>query len=109
MCRMKLSDRCRDTTMTVRMTTEEKNRIKKKAEKEGKTASTYVTDAAMAGLERKSSKIKKSVSQMVQNQECLNEIFEKMKEMDIPDTNELYEKVIELMEGENRLWECLCK
>ena len=107
MNRIRVSDRCKDATMTVRMTTEEKNRIKKKAEKEGKTASTYVTDAAMAGLERKSSKIKKSVAQMVQNQECLNEIFEKMKKMDIPDTNELYEKITELMEGENKLWECL--
>lgn len=100
---------CKDTTMTVRMTMVEKERIKEKAEKEGKTASVYMTDSAIAGLERNSSKIKKITAQMVKNQECFNEVFEKMKEMDISDTNELYKKITELMEGENRLWECLCK
>ena len=99
----------KDTTMTVRMTMVEKERIKKKAEKDDKTASAYMTDAAMAGLERSSSKIKKITAQMVKNQECLNGIFKKMKEIDISDTNELYEKITELMEGENKLWEYLCR
>ena len=106
---MRLSDGCKDTTMTVRMTTEEKNRIKKKAEKEGKAASTYVTDAAMAGLERNSSKFKKFVAQMVKNQECLNAVVRKMEEMTISENNEMYTKIAELMEGENKLWECLSK
>lgn len=100
---------CKDTTMTVRMTMVEKERIKKKAEKDEKTASVYMLDTAMAGLERNSSKIKKITAQMVKNQECINRIFEKMKEMDISDTNELYEKISELMEGENKLWEYLCR
>ena len=99
----------KDTTMTVRMTMVEKERIKQKAEKDGKTASVYMIDSAMAGLERNSSKIKNITAQMVKNQECINGIFEKMKDMDISDTNELYEKITELMEGENRLWECLCR
>lgn len=107
MYRMKLPDGCKDVTMTIRMTTKEKNQIKKKAETEGKTISTYVTESAMAGLEKNSSKAKRCVAQMVKNQESFNEIFRKMKEMEISDTNELYMKMVELMEGENRLWECL--
>ena len=106
---MKSPDSCKDATMTIRMTTKEKNQIKKKAEKEGKTSSAYVTESAMAGLERNNSKIRKSITQMVRNQENLNEILKKMKDMDNSDTNELYAKIVELMEGENKLWECLCR
>lgn len=109
MYRMRFSENCKDATMTVRMTAEEKAQIKKQAEKEGKTTSAYVTEAAMAGLERNSSKVKKLAVQMVRNQESLNGIYAVMKEMNISETDELYVKIAELMEGEKSIWECLCK
>lgn len=46
---------------------------------------------------------------MVRNQESFNEMFKKIKEDDISNIKELSAKIAELMEGENRLWECLCK
>lgn len=104
-----MCDNCKDTTMSIRLSTKEKNQIKKKAKSVGKTVSTYVTEAAVAGLERNSSKAKKYVTQMVQNQEKLNDIYRNMRETDNPDTNGLYAKIVELVEGENRLWECLCR
>ena len=51
----------KDATITARVTKEEKEKIKKRAEKEGKSASQYMTDAALAGMERRSSKDMKRV------------------------------------------------
>lgn len=109
MNRMNQSENCRDVTMTIRITSKEREQIKKQAEKEGKTVSTYVAGTALAGLERNSSRIKKSLVQMVNNQETFNRLFEKVSEMGISDSDEVYLKLVELTEGENRLWECLCR
>ena len=109
MNRMKQSENCRDVTMTIRITSKERGRIRKQAEEEGKTVSTYVAETALAGLERNNSRIKKSLIQMVKNQETFNRFFEKMSEMGISDSNEVYLELVELAEGENRLWECLCR
>lgn len=57
-----LSANNKDATMSIRMTAQEKEKIKEKAEKEGKTGSTYVLEAAMAGLERSNSKLKNVLS-----------------------------------------------
>lgn len=105
MNRMKRTDICKDKTISVRVSREEKERIKKKAAKDNKTASEYMLDAAMAGLERRSSKDRKRIVQMIENQEILNDIFEFAEKMDMPE--ELYVKIEELMKGENRLWQCL--
>lgn len=104
MSRTKRADICKDATITVRISREEKDRIKKKAAKDNKTASEYILDAAMAGLERRSNKDKKRIMQMIENQEILNDIFEFAEKMDMPE--ELYAKIEELMKGENRLWQC---
>lgn len=95
----------KDATITIRVTCEEKMRIKEKAAKEGKSASEYTTDAAMAGLERKRSKDKKRIAQMIKNQEMINDIFKLVKEGH--GQEELLEKINKLVEGENRLWQCL--
>ncbi len=95
----------RDETITARVTAEEKKRIKEKARKEGKSASQYVTDTAMAGLERRSSKDKKRVNLLINKQDLLNEILEKAQEEKI--SGELYELITRLAEEENKLWQCL--
>lgn len=105
MNRMKRADTCKDATISVRVSHEEKDRIKKKAAKDNKSASEYMLDAAMAGLERRSSKDRKRIAQMIENQEILNDIYKFAEKMDMPE--ELYAKIEELMEGENRLWQCL--
>lgn len=95
----------KNTTITIRVTSEEKIRIKEKAAKEGKSASEYTADAAMAGLERRRSKDKKRIIQMIENQEVINDIFKLVKEEH--GQEELLEKINKLVEGENRLWQCL--
>lgn len=105
MNRRKKADTCKDTTISVRVSYAEKDRIKKKAAKEDKTASEYMLDTAIAGLERRSSKDRKRIVQMIKNQEILNDIYEFAEKMDMPE--ELYAKIEELMEGENKLWQCL--
>lgn len=95
----------KDATITIRVTHEEKMRIKEKAEKEGKSASEYTADAAMAGLERRRSKDKKRMVQMIENQELINDIYKLVKKEN--GQEELLEKINKLVEGENRLWQCL--
>lgn len=102
---MRGSNLNKDKTISIRLTAEEKERIKEKAKRENKSVSEYAADAALAGLERKSSKNKKMIAQMVRNQEALNEIFEIAKETEI--TDGLKEKIMKLVEGENKLWQCL--
>lgn len=105
MGRTKCRETCKDATITIRVSFEEKNKIKMKAEKEEKSASEYILDAVMAGLERRSSKDKKRVVQMVRNQEILNEIFELVGTTEVAEV--LQDKIRELVEGENGLWQCL--
>ncbi len=95
----------KDTTITARVTEEEKNKIKKQAEKERKSASQYMLDAAMAKMERRSSKDKKRVRALMDNQNTLNDIFKRLQEESV--SEELYKKIVELAEGENKLWQCL--
>lgn len=64
-----------------------------------------MADAAIAGLERKNSRDKKWVVQMVKNQELLNDIFDLARKREVD--GEFYEKLEELMKGENELWQCL--
>ncbi|WP_304577098.1 hypothetical protein [uncultured Bacteroides sp.] len=102
---MRKTDTGRDQTISIRVSAEEKWRIKEKARKENKTTSGYVVDAAMAGLERKSSRDRKRIARMVKNQEILNDIFRMAKEKELD--GEVLEKLEEMMKGENELWQCL--
>ena len=102
---MRKTDTGRDQTISIRVSAEEKWRIKEKARKENKTTSGYVVDAAMAGLERKSSRDRKRIARMVKNQETLNDIFRMAKEKELD--GEFFEKLEEMMKGENELWQCL--
>lgn len=95
----------KNETITVRVTSEEKQKIKKQAEKEKKSASQYMTDAALAGMERRSSKDKKRVQVLINNQNILNDIFTILQGETV--SKELYGKIAELAEEENRLWQCL--
>lgn len=95
----------KDETITARATAEEKKKIKKQAEKENKSASQYMLDAALAKLERRSSKDKKRVRALMDNQNILNDIFKRLQEESI--SEELYKKIVELAEGEYKLWQCL--
>ena len=102
---MRKTDMGKDQTISIRESAEEKRRIKEKARKENKSTSEYVADAAIAGLERKNSRDKKRIVQMVRNQETLNDIFRLAKEMEME--GDIYKKIEELMKGENELWQCL--
>lgn len=102
---MKSVKSCKNATITVRVTEEEKRRIKEKAMKEGKKTSEYIADAAMAGLERRRSKDRKRIMQMVKNQEMINDLLNLLKEKNA--SEEFVEKVNKLVEGENKLWQCL--
>lgn len=95
----------KDATITARVTAEEKEKIRKQAEKEKKSASQYITDAALAGMERRSSKDKKRVQTLINNQNILNDIFKMLKEE--PVSEQLHEKITELAQEENRLWQYL--
>lgn len=95
----------KDKTISIRVSGKEKKKITEKAKKENKSISEYVADSAIAGLERKNGKDKKRVAQMVRNQEILNDIFRQMWETETG--GELYEKIMELTEGEKELWQCL--
>ncbi len=95
----------KDETIVARVTAEEKQKIRKQAEKEKKSASQYITDAALAGMERRSSKDKKRVRTLINNQNILNEIFRMLQDESV--SEELYGKIIELAEEENRLWQYL--
>lgn len=99
------TDMGKNETISIRVSVEEKRRIKEKARKENKSISGYVADAAIAGLERKNSRDKKRVVQMVKNQEILNDVFRLARQMEVK--GEFYEKLEELMKGENELWQCL--
>lgn len=57
---MKLYAR-KNETITVRCTTEEKRKMKEKAEKRGKSLGCYLLDAGMAGRERNREKDKRRI------------------------------------------------
>lgn len=95
----------KDVTVTIRMTREEKNRIKEKAEKRDMSTSAYMKETAMAGLERRRSRDRKKVIQMVERQEMLNDIQRRMEQKDTPD--EVRRMMEELLEKEKELWQCL--
>lgn len=95
----------KNETVTARVTSEEKEKIRKQAEKEKKSASQYMVDAALAGMERRSSKDKKRVWILINNQNILNDIFTILRDETV--SEELYGKITELAEEENRLWQCL--
>lgn len=101
---MRKSNPNKDQTICIRVSGEEKRKIREKAARESKSTSEYMADAAMAGLERRSSRKRKRIMQMVKNQETLNELFILMKEKEAD--RELFEKLMELVEEENRLWQC---
>lgn len=102
---MRKKSEWKDVTITARVSKEEKEKIKKQAEKEGKSASQYVTDAALAGRERRSSKDKKRVKVLINNQNILNDIFKMLQNGSVPE--ELRIKIAELAEEERKLWQCL--
>ncbi len=102
---MRKTNMGKDETISIRVSAEEKKRIIEKARKVNKSTSGYVADTAIAGLERKNSRDKKRIVQMVRNQEILNDIFRLAREMELE--GEFCEKLEELMEGENGLWQCL--
>lgn len=104
MNRMKQRDGCKDATITIRVTSEKKEKIRKKAAKKKKSTSEYVADAAMAGLESRRSKDRREVIQLVENQEILNDVFHMMMELEVP--YELQDRIKDLAEGENKLWQC---
>lgn len=95
----------KNETITARVTKEEKEKIRGQAEKEGKSASQYLVDAALEGRERRSSKDKKRVGILINNQNIFNDIFKILQDKSVP--KELYEKIVELAEEDNKLWQCL--
>ncbi len=95
----------KDTTVTIRLTQEQKKKIQKKAGKRGMTTSTYMKETAMAGLERRCSRDKRRVAGMVKRQEVLNEIYVLVKKDRVQD--EVREAVEKLLEEEAGLWQCL--
>ncbi|MDE7176346.1 MAG: hypothetical protein K2O59_00855 [Lachnospiraceae bacterium] len=95
----------KDVSITARVTKEEKEKIKKQAKKEGKSTSQYLTDAALAGMERRSSKDKKRAGILINSQNIFNDIFKLLQDESVP--KELCEKILELAEEDNKLWQCL--
>lgn len=95
----------KDGTVTIRMTREEKNRIKEKAEKRDMSTSAYMKETAMAGLERRRSRDRRKVIQMVERQEILNDIWRRIKQEGASDS--VCKMIEELLEKEKELWQCL--
>ena len=93
----------KDQTICIRVSGEEKRRIKEKAAGENKSVSEYVADAAMAGLERRNSRDRKRVAELVKRQDILNGIS---RLAETTADEELRKKLAELMEGEKKLWQC---
>ena len=89
--------------ITIRCTTQEKNKIRRKAEEKNKGMGVYILDSAIAGLERRSSKDKKRVVRMIERQEKLNEIHRQLSSDSIG-KQDLYELLKELIDEEKKEW-----
>lgn len=95
----------KDTTVTVRLTQEEKGKIGGKAKQWGMTTSSYMKEATMAGVVRKNVRDRKKVVQMVRRQEMLNEISRLIEKEGVQE--EVRKAVEGLLEKEAELWQCL--
>ena len=101
-----MTDKCRKNNVTtMRCSEEEKELITKKAKKLNKSFSQYVIDSAMAGCERKRDRDKKRLGIMMAIQEKQNEIQQYIHSKECKD-EPLKEMINELLERENKLWEC---
>ena len=89
--------------ITIRCTTQEKNKIRRKAEEKNKGMGVYILDSAIAGLERRSCKDKKRVVRMIERQEKLNEIHRQLSSDSIG-KHDLYELLKELIDEEKKEW-----
>ena len=96
----------KDTTITIRCSLEEKEKIARKAEKEGQSISNYTLDTAMAGLERRKTQKKKIVWQMVEIQQIKNEMYQYLQSDQECDKQKVIDFLNKIAEKENELWEC---
>ena len=96
----------KDTTITIRCSSEEKEKIARKAEKEGQSISNYMLDTAMAGLERRKNQKKKIVRYMVESQQVKNEMYQYLQSEQECDKQKVLVFLNKIAEKENKLWEC---
>lgn len=95
----------KDKIITIRCNEKERDMLERKAKQQEKSLSEYMLDSGMAGVERRRTRDRKRVQQMIENQETLNDLFlilEDMPEGQVPD--EIRKKIEDTMEGEGRLW-----
>lgn len=95
----------KNSIVTMRCSEDEKELITKKAKKLNKTFSQYVIDSAVAGCERKGDRDKKRLGIMLAIQEKQNEIQQYISSNECKN-EPLKEMIAELLERENKLWEC---
>lgn len=95
----------KDKTITIRCSEKERDMLERKAKQQEKSLSEYMLDSGMAGVERRRTRDRKRVQQMIENQEALNDLFlilEDIPEDQVPDV--IRKKIEDTMEGEERLW-----
>ncbi|MCI9080089.1 MAG: hypothetical protein HFH68_14470 [Lachnospiraceae bacterium] len=96
----------KNETITIRCTSHEKDVIKEKANKHGKTVSAYLTDAGMAGRERHMSKDRRMARNLVEFIQCLDDCYGYIHSGNI-ETEVLEVMFNRIMEGAGKLWENL--
>ncbi|MBQ7562355.1 MAG: hypothetical protein IJT16_00015 [Lachnospiraceae bacterium] len=89
------------TTITIRTSVLEKERLKKKAEKKKKSLGQYLRDCGLAGLERRTDRDRKMVQKKVVRTEYLNRLAEQLK---TNDNENLKETLREYLETEITEW-----
>ena len=102
---LSMKNECRKSnTITIRCTEKEKSILQKKAKAQGKSVSEYLVDNGIAGAERRSSREKRRIGKLVENQELLNQLFDCIdRKASREEMREIFQKILE---GEQRLWDC---
>lgn len=100
--RMKSENR-KTEILSIRCTAKEKSLLERKARQKDKCISEYLIDQGIAGTERRSSKDKKRLEKMIENQEILNQLYDCINSSS--SKQEMLRLLQQLTKGEFSLWE----
>lgn len=99
----KLESCRKETTITVRCTEKVKKQLKEKADKNGKSLSSYLLDAGIAGMESRKEGKKKKIKALVELTGSVNECYDYLQSENLED-GVLKEKLDSVVKGVDRLW-----
>ncbi len=99
----KLESCRKETTITVRCTEKVKKQLKEKADKTGKSLSSYLLDAGIAGMESRKEGKKKKIKALVELTEPVNECYDYLQSENL-EREVLKEKLDSIVKGVDRLW-----